>query len=70
MSTKLHIATWKKIIESLIPTTTITTEYPKYEELMNNIYEKSKYFRVRVYISLSIFVSFTIFFQSIESIIM
>ncbi|XP_060834860.1 uncharacterized protein LOC132917893 [Rhopalosiphum padi] len=45
MSTKLHIATWKIIIESLIPTTTITNQYPRYEELMNTIYEKSNYFR-------------------------
>lgn len=45
MSTKLHIATWKIIIESLIPTTTITTQYPRYDELMNDIYEKSNYFR-------------------------
>lgn len=45
MSTKLHKATWKKIIESLIPTTTVTTQYPCYEELMNEIYEKSNYFR-------------------------
>ncbi|XP_025208070.1 uncharacterized protein LOC112603615 [Melanaphis sacchari] len=45
MSTKLHIATWKIIIESLIPTTTITTQYPRYEELMNDFYEKSNYFR-------------------------
>ncbi|KAE9540992.1 hypothetical protein AGLY_004237 [Aphis glycines] len=45
MSTKLHIATWKIIIESLIPTTTVTTQYPRYDELMNDIYEKSNYFR-------------------------
>ncbi|CAH1725182.1 uncharacterized protein LOC114130942 isoform X2 [Aphis gossypii] len=45
MSTKLHIATWKIIIESLIPTTTATTQYPRYDELMNDIYEKSNYFR-------------------------
>jgi len=52
MSTKLHIATWKIIIESLIPTTTITTQYPRYDELMNDIYEKSNYFRVRANINL------------------
>jgi len=52
MTTKLHTATWKKIIESLIPTTTVATQYPSYDELMNNIYEKSNYFRVRVYINL------------------
>uniref|UniRef100_A0A2S2PMF2 Uncharacterized protein n=1 Tax=Schizaphis graminum TaxID=13262 RepID=A0A2S2PMF2_SCHGA len=45
MSTKLHIATWKIIIDSLIPTTTITNQYPRYEELMNTIYEKSNCFR-------------------------
>ncbi|XP_001946929.2 uncharacterized protein LOC100162461 [Acyrthosiphon pisum] len=43
MSIKLHTATWKKIIESLIPTTTVAI--PSYDELMNDIYEKSNYFR-------------------------
>ncbi|KAL4089926.1 hypothetical protein QTP88_024859 [Uroleucon formosanum] len=45
MSTKVHTATWKKMIESLIPTTTVAIQYPSYDELMNNIYEKSNYFR-------------------------
>jgi len=58
MSTKLHTATWKKIIESLIPTTTVAIQYPSYDELMNDIYEKSNYFRVRVYINLSIILLF------------
>jgi len=58
MSTKLHTATWKKIIESLIPTTTVTIQYSSYDELMNNIYEKSNYFRVRVYINLSLILLF------------
>lgn len=57
MSTKLHIATWKIIIESLIPTTTITTQYPRYDELMNDIYEKSNYFRVRANINLLLLIS-------------
>jgi len=58
MSTKLHTATWKKIIESLIPTTTVAIQYPSYDELMNDIYEKSNYFRVRVYINLSLILLF------------
>jgi len=58
MSTKLHTATWKKIIESLIPTTTVTTQYPSYDELMNDIYVKSYHFRVRVYIHFSLVLLF------------
>lgn len=58
MSTKLHTATWKKIIESLIPTTTVAIQYPSYDELMNNIYEKSNYFRVRVSIHFSLILLF------------
>jgi len=58
MSTKVHTATWKKIIESLIPTTTLSIQYPSYDELMNDIYEKSNYFRVRVYINLSLLLLF------------
>lgn len=54
MTTKLHTATWKKIIESLIPITSVATQYPSYDELMNEIFEKSNYFRVRVYINLSL----------------
>ncbi|KAL5235997.1 hypothetical protein ACI65C_003407 [Semiaphis heraclei] len=45
MTTKLHTATWKKIIESLIPITSVATQYPSYDELMNEIFEKSNYFR-------------------------
>lgn len=58
MSTKVHTATWKKIIKSLIPTTTIAIQYPSYDELMNDFYEKSNYFRVRVYINLSLLLLF------------
>lgn len=64
MSTKLHIATWKIIIESLIPTTTITNQYPRYEELMNTIYEKSNYFRVRVNMNLLLLISIVICLKS------
>jgi len=45
MSTKLHINTWKKILEALIPTTTISTQWPSYDEFIVNIYEKSNYFQ-------------------------
>jgi len=47
MSIKLHITTWKKLIEALIPTTTISPQWPSYDDFITNIYEKSNYFRVR-----------------------
>jgi len=46
MSTKLHIDTWTKIIEVLIPTETITAQCSSYNELINNIHEKNNYFQV------------------------
>lgn len=52
MSTKLHTATWKLLIESLIPTTTINTPSLDYEQLMDDIFEKSHYLRVRALIDL------------------
>lgn len=46
MSTKLHVATWKRIIGALIPSTTIESQSTSYDDMMNYIYEKDNYFRV------------------------
>lgn len=47
MSTKLHLATWKRILNALIPTQTISCQLPSYDELMNNVFMKNEFFRVR-----------------------
>lgn len=47
MSIKLHMVTWKRIIEALIPTTTITPQWNSYDDLVNNLLSKTNYFRVR-----------------------
>jgi len=47
MSTRLHIITWQKIIEALIPITTISPQRSDYDDFIINVYEKSDYFRVR-----------------------
>lgn len=46
MSTKLHVATWKRIIEAMVPNTTVESQGSSYDELMNSIYNKDQYFRV------------------------
>jgi hypothetical protein len=46
MPTKLHVATWKRIIEAMVPNTTIESEGSSYDELMNNIFNKDQYFQV------------------------
>lgn len=51
MSTNLQIATWKKIIEALVPETMITTQQNiDYENMLNTIFEKYKFLQVRYYI--------------------
>lgn len=47
MPTNLHMATWKRIIDALIPTTTITPQLSSYDEQVNCILSKTTYFRVR-----------------------
>lgn len=46
MPIKLHINTWKIIIEALIPTTRITSQQESYDELINLNFEKSNFFLV------------------------
>ncbi|XP_025410733.1 uncharacterized protein LOC112683795 isoform X2 [Sipha flava] len=45
MPTKLHVATWKRIIEAMVPNTTIESEGSSYDELMNYIFNKDQYFQ-------------------------
>lgn len=49
MSTDLHIVTWKKIIEALVPTTVLVTnqQYIDYENMLSTILAKYSFLQVR-----------------------
>lgn len=47
MPTNLHMVTWKRIIDALIPTTTITSQWNSYDEQVNHTLSKTSYFSVR-----------------------